>query len=93
MTPDVQVTLAVFAVLAFLMTSAGFLALVWRISWGVRGFVEAEQRRANVDQELVGMLKDFIQAQREHNDGMESAVSVVGARVTKLDERVARLES
>ncbi len=82
--------LATLAVLSFLMTAVGFVALVWRISWGVRGFVEAETRRAVAEEDLTRMLGEFVAAQREHNDSVESALNLHGARLRALEERAAQ---
>jgi hypothetical protein len=90
MTPAVQSALATAAALSFFMTSAGFMALVWRVSWGVRGFVEAETRRAAAEEELTRMLGEFIATQREHNDSVESALNLHGARLRALEARAAQ---
>lgn len=86
MTSTVQSAFAAAAALSFFMTSAGFVALVWRMSWGVRGFVEAERERARTEQEIARMLAGFIQAQRETNDQVWTAIQVQAARVNGLVE-------
>jgi hypothetical protein len=78
---------ATLAVLSFLMTAAGFVALAWRVSWGVRGFVEAERARAETEQEIARMVAGFIQAQRETNDQVWTAIQVQSARLNGLVER------
>jgi predicted XRE-type DNA-binding protein len=87
MTPAVQSALATAAALSFIMTSAGFVALVWRMSWAVRGFVEAERERAQTEQEIARMLAGFIQAQRETNDQVWTAIQVQASRVNGLVKR------
>ncbi len=69
------------------MTSAGFVALVWRISWGVRGFIEAENRRAGVEGEIVKMLANFIAMQRETNEQVWTALQVQADRLNHWVER------
>lgn len=86
----IQDLLSTLAVLAFLMTSAGSVALVWRVSWGVRGFVDAERERARSEQEIAKMLAGFVQAQRETNDQVWTAMQVQADRVNRLVERESR---
>ena len=90
MSPSIRDLLSTLAVLAFLMTSAGFVALVWRLSWGVRGFVEAEFQRTRTEQEIAKMLGGFIEAQRETNDQVWTAMQVQADRVNRLVERESR---
>ncbi len=87
---QLTVFLGTLAVLSFVMTATGFVGLAWRISWGVRGFVEAETRRAAAEEELTRMLGEFIATQREHNDSVESALNLHGARLRALEERAAQ---
>ncbi len=88
--PPLTIVLGTLAVLSFAMTASGFVALVWRMSWGVRGFVEAETRRAAAEEELTKMLGEFIAAQREHNDSVEAALNLHGARLRALEERAVQ---
>jgi hypothetical protein len=90
MIASIQSLLSTLAVLAFLMTSAGSVALVWRVSWGVRGFVEAERERARTEQEIAKLLAGFIQAQRETNDQVWTAMQVQADRVNRLVEGESR---
>jgi hypothetical protein len=87
---QLTVFLGTLAALSFLMTAAGFIALAWRVSWGVRGFVEAERERARTEQEIARMLGGFIQAQRETNDQVWTAMQVQADRVNRLIERESR---
>lgn len=90
--PPSAIFLGTLAILAFLMTTAGFVALVWRVSWGVRGFVEAANKRADADAKLVEMLGSFIAVQRETNEQVWTAIQVNADRVNRLVERAATNE-
>ncbi len=71
------------------MGTAGFVTLVWRVSWGVRGFVETEQKRAEIENEIAELVRDFVATQRETNEQIWTAIQVQAERVNRLvEERV-----
>ncbi len=81
--------LATLAVLAFLMTAAGFLALAWRSGWAVGRFAGTAADVAKSLQELIGMFRQFVETQGKRNDEFELALQVQAERLNTLIERQA----
>ena len=80
------IVLGTLAVLGFLMTALGFVALVWRVSWGVRSFAELEHQRAANEEKLLEMLSAFVESQRMMNESVETSLLGHGKVIAELRE-------
>lgn len=88
-----------FLGIAALVLSAGFSTLVWRISWMMRGYVDAERERARTNEELVGLVREFMETQktanaeqRRQNDEIWTAIQVHAYRLNDLEKIHARTD-
>ncbi len=87
MTPaPFTVFLGTLAVLSFFMGGAGFLFMVWRVSWAVSGFVSTQQQRAATEQQIVTALSEFVKNQRDTNEKLWDAVQVQADRLNRVVE-------
>ena len=84
---SLSVFLGTLAVLSFFMGCVGFLFMVWRISWAVSGFVNMQERRAGIEQQVVDSLSDFVKRQTETNEELWDAVQVQADRLNRLVEK------
>jgi hypothetical protein len=87
--------------------SLGFISVIWKISWALRGYVVTEQTRAETTQELVKLVREFMEdqrvanatqmegnkLQRETNDKLWMAVQVHGMRINTLEGKPGGLAS
>jgi hypothetical protein len=81
-----SVSLAVLAVIAFLMTASGFLVMVWKAGYWARGFVEAQQMAARAMQEMANGFTQFIGRQAEMNERFENALELFGQRISEIEK-------
>ena len=85
--PPLQIVLGTLAVLSFFMGVAGFLFMVWKVSWAVSGFVGTQERRAETEQQIVNTLSDFVRKQGETNLELWDAVQLQADRLNRLIEK------
>ena len=79
-----------FGMLGFTATATGLLLFAWRISGGIHGYVATELERAKHEEELVTMLRDFVEVQRQTNEQLWMALGVQSDRLNRCTEK--RLE-
>ena len=60
--------LATVVTLGVLLIAVGFLVLVWRLSWCLKGYVATELQRSRYEERIVAMLHDYIESQRTTNE-------------------------
>jgi ATP-dependent protease Clp ATPase subunit len=63
--------------------------LVWRVAYAAGTVAEAQRQRTHVESELLKLVRDFIEAQRETNKHLSVAIEVHAARLNKMEERLA----
>ena len=85
--PPIIIFLATLAVLAFAATAASFLLLVWRLSWGLQGYVATELQRSKYEERVVAMLHDFVETQRATNEQTWMALQVQADRLNRWTEK------
>jgi hypothetical protein len=83
---SLSVFLGTLAVLSFFMGSAGFLFMVWKISWAVSGFVNMQDKRAAFERQMLSTLSDFVKKQSETNQELWDAMQVQADRLNRLVE-------
>jgi len=82
-----QRELMVFTVMvgvASLLIAGGFLVLVWRISWCLKGYVATELQRSRYEERIVAMLHDYIEGQHTTNEQIWSSMQVHADRINRL---------
>ncbi len=84
---SISVFLGTLAVLSFFMGCAGFLFMVWKVSWAVSGFVNAQQQRAATEQHIVSAISEFVKNQRDTNEKLWDAVQIQADRLNRLVEK------
>jgi hypothetical protein len=87
---------------ASLIVSLGVTALVWKLAWVMRGRVELENRRAQINENLVALVGEFMalqkvsieeqrranELQRETNTNLWGAIQVHGMRINRLSTKL-----
>lgn len=82
------------------LLSLSALAIVWKLAWAVRGWVEAQKTRAENEQQILHAIERFgssiqslaeliskgIEEQRETNKQIWTAVQLHAARLNKLED-------
>lgn len=84
MTP-LETILAVCGLVAFLLACIEFMAIVWKISWAMRGWVAAQQAHAENQGKLVSIVGEFVETQKEANRHLQSSVEFVSQRLDRFD--------
>jgi hypothetical protein len=84
---EAQIILLSMAVLALVATAAGFVVLVWRLSWTMQGFVATELQRSKYEERIVAILHEYIELQRSTNEQLWMAVQVQADRLNRSTER------
>jgi hypothetical protein len=82
-----SLSLGTLAVLSFFMGSVGFLFMVWKVSWAVSGFVQTQERRAVIEEQIVNTLLDFVNKQGHTNEELWGAVQVQADRLNRIVEK------
>ena len=82
-----QIILLSIAVLAFVATAAGFLVLVWRLSWSMQGFVATQLQRSKYEERIIAILHEYIEMQRATNEELSMAVQVQADRLNRWTEK------
>ncbi len=85
----VLIFLSTLVTLAFAATAVSFLVLVWRLSWGLQGFVATELQRSKYEERVVAMLHDYIETQRQTNEQLWMALQVNSDRLNRWTEKRA----
>ncbi|HLI02748.1 MAG TPA: hypothetical protein VFC10_07395 [Terriglobia bacterium] len=80
-----ETILAVTALVGFLLTCLTFIAGVWKLSWAVRGWVEAQQIHAQNTREVTGILRDFVEVQKDANRQLHASVLSLNERLERFD--------
>lgn len=75
------------AFVSFVM-SLGFVTLVWRVSWAIRGWVETEKQRAVTEDKIVAALNGFIASQSETNTRLSTTIRVLAQEVQDIREEM-----
>lgn len=81
---DAVITMAAFVLLVL---SLGFIAFVWRISWGVRGFVDAQKRSSDAVMKMAESFQLYFDRQASFNERFENALEVFGGRLSDIEMR------
>jgi hypothetical protein len=89
-THEAEIVLLGIAVLAFAASAAGFLALVWRLSWSLQGFVATELQRSRYEERIIAVLHDYIETQRSTNEQLWMAAQVQADRLNRWTEKSRR---
>lgn len=84
MTP-LETTLAICGLAEFLLGCLGFLALIWKISWAIRGWVAMQQAHAEIQTKLVDAVSGYTETQKEANRHLQSSVEMVSQRLDRFD--------
>ncbi len=69
--------------LGVIATATGLLLFAGRISVGIRGYVATEVERAKYEEEIVTMLREFIEVQRQTNEQLWTALDVHSDRLNR----------
>lgn len=78
--------------ISFFLFGLGFVTIVWKVAWATRGWVDAEKQRAQLNQELVAMVREFIQTQREANDEQRKTNEQLALGIRTVASRLRTLE-
>lgn len=84
MTP-LETILAVCGLVAFLLACIEFLYMVWKISWGVRGWVATQQVQAENQAKLVDICREFMETQKEVSRHLQSSIEIQSQRLDRFD--------
>lgn len=85
MSHDQQVVALTLSVVSAIM-SLGFVTLIWKISWTLRGWVANEEQRTKSQEAVVKIIGDFIETQKDANDHLQRLFESVQESVTRYDE-------
>ena len=80
-----ETVLAICSLVAFPLACLGFLALVWKISWTLRGWVEAQQAHATVQGQMVEAIREFAETQKEANRHLQTGQELLTERLDRFD--------
>lgn len=84
MSHDQQVVALTLSVVSAIM-SLGFITLVWRVSWTLRGWVEMEEQRAKRSEEAVKIIGNFIETQKDANNHLQRLFESVQTQMNTFD--------
>ncbi|HMD96484.1 MAG TPA: hypothetical protein VKM93_04020 [Terriglobia bacterium] len=79
--------LATVVAVAAIVIAAGFLVLVWRLSWCLKGYVATELQRSKYEERIVAMLHDYIESQRTTNEQLWMSMQVHADRFNRWTAR------
>jgi len=79
--------LATVVTLAVLLIAVGFLALVWRLAWCLKGYIATELQRSRYEERIIAMLHDYIEAQHTTNEQMWMSLQVHADRLNRSTAR------
>ena len=77
------VVLAAIVALAAILIAVGFLVLVWRLSWCLKGYIATELLRSKYEERVVAMLHDYIEGQRNTNEQLWMSMQVHADRFNR----------
>jgi len=78
---------AAVVALAALLIAIGFLILVWRLSWCLKGYIATELQRSRYEERIVAMLHDYIESQHATNQQLWMSLQVHGDRLNRFTAR------
>ena len=78
-----------------LILSLGFATAIWKVAWAMRGYVEAERARHEMNEKLVVLVQEFIAVQRDANEiqrdmnkSFENSIKLHGMRIERIEEKL-----
>jgi hypothetical protein len=79
--------------IAALLFGVGFLTIVWKVAWAMRGWVDAEKDRAHMNEELMALVKEFVKVQvaandeqRRMNEQFSTGIRALGSRLGEFEK-------
>lgn len=84
MTP-LETILVVIALISFPLACFGTLAILLKASWGLRGYVEAQKAHADVQLQLVAVIREFAETQKEANQHLQNGQDLLSQRLDRFD--------
>lgn len=81
-----ETILVVVALVSFAIGCLGFLVFILKVGWGVRGYVQAQQDHAKSLDKAIGILGDFVVAQKDMMKQVMESLGEHRAWLQKHDE-------